>query len=73
MQAKLDTINTGSGINDLMNVEAIQGTDDIVYAFNTKRALERRWEMVEWNLNKLAETALSKYQQEYADKEFSLK
>ncbi len=70
LQAKLDTINTGSGINDLMNVEAIQGTDDIVYAFNTKRALERRWEMVEWNLNKLAETALSKYQQEYADKEF---
>ena len=70
LQADLDALDETSTINDVMRIEARDGTDDIVHTFNTRRALERRWEMVEWHVNQVAETLLTQYQQSFADEDF---
>ena len=62
----LNTISSSGNptINSIMNVEADANSDDIVFTFNTRRALERRWEQIETSLNSIAGAYARRFQQD---------
>jgi hypothetical protein len=70
LNSDLSGLNGSSTINAVMRIEARPNTDDIVHTFNTRRALEKRWEMVETSVKQLARIAVYQYQQKYADPSF---
>jgi hypothetical protein len=72
LNTDLSALNGSSTINDVMRVEAQPNTDDIVHTFNTRRALEERWELVETSMKQMARVAVYQYQQQYASPSFQV-
>ncbi|MFZ2619729.1 MAG: hypothetical protein WAX89_02555 [Alphaproteobacteria bacterium] len=70
LQAQLNALSSSSSIETMMRVEADPETDDIVHTFNTRRALEERWNKVEWNMRQLLYIAQYRYTQMYQNASF---
>lgn len=66
----IGAIGTSTPINTLMRIEAPTGSDDIVYTFNNRRALEKRWAIVQNAVEELASTVVYQYRQQFFDPTF---
>lgn len=54
LQAEIDALNASSTLRDITRVEATAGTDDIVLAFTTQKAQEKRWLDVQGRIGQIA-------------------
>lgn len=70
LQARIGSLSGSSSINQVMNVEAVDNTDDIVYTFNTRQALEYRWNDIAHELDKLAVQTEQQYRGSMSDTNF---
>ncbi len=70
LQAALGGLTSANTINQVMNIEAVGNTDDMVYTFNTRQALEKRWEGIAQELDKLATKTEQQYRTSLSDTGF---
>ena len=60
-----------STINDVMRIEAPTNSDDIVFTFNTRTALENRWDISKKALEDVINSAVYQYRQQFYNVNYS--